>query len=134
MRKVVVGIGNPYIPEDSVGIRIAAKAMKMGYETIFAFPAEVPELISEYDFAIIVDSLTGDGCEVHLFGVEDLGVRRVFTSHSMGLIESILLGLEYTDMPEILIIAVETGGCVGRSDEKVDRIVLDIIAYEMCRA
>ncbi|AIG98250.1 hydrogenase maturation protease [Archaeoglobus fulgidus] len=134
MRKVVVGVGNPHIPEDSFGVKVAEMAKKAGFDALAAFPLDLPEMLEGYDFAIVVDVLLGKKTgEIHLLSVEDLKARKVFTSHSIGVMEAIMLGFEYAEMPEILIVAVEVGEKDDGALEKALSVVMDVIAYEMCR-
>lgn len=138
MKRIVVGIGNPYLGDDNIGIKAAEAAAEIyNVEIAIAYTAslEVVDIISGYERAIIVDSIFGKKPgRVHVFGVEDLKVKKVFGTHSIGLSESLLLGMEFARMPEITIIAVEICNLEKQTAEVLNAlpVILDIIGYELC--
>ncbi|WP_202319845.1 hydrogenase maturation protease [Archaeoglobus neptunius] len=138
MRKILVGIGNPYLGDDAAGIRAAEAAAKLFHidvAILHTTSLELVDLICEYDRAVIVDSIFGENPgTVHVFGIDDLKARRITGSHSIGLAESLLLGREFTRLPEITIIGIEICSVSNQtgSVRKALDTVLDIIEYELC--
>ncbi len=140
MRKIVVGIGNPYLGDDAIGIRaaqIAAELYNIDATFLHTTSLEVIDAIDGYDRAVIVDSIFGDKPgNIHVFSIEDLEAKSVTCTHAIGLAETLRIGAEIIDMPEIIVVAVEIRNVDGKelSKEVMDAlpIVVDVIGYELC--
>ena len=140
MKRIVVGIGNPYLGDDAIGIKaakIAAELYNIDAVFLHTTSLEVIDAIDGYDRAVIVDSIFGDKPgNVHIFGIEDLEVKSVAYTHAMGLAETLQIGTELIDMPEIVVVAVEIKNVEGKelSNEVMEAlpIVVDVIGYELC--
>lgn len=124
MRTLVLGLGNPILSDDAVGIRIARELRKRvdGVDVEEGAVAGITILdhIQGYDSLVIVDSIkTGKSPpgHLHVLRPEDLdGVTRPSRSHhGLGLVRTLSIGRRMGyDLPDtIRIYAVE----VLRDDE-----------------
>ena len=120
MRTIVVGLGNPILSDDSVGIKAAGLVRELvaGSERIevveaYAGGLRLMEAIAGYDRAVIVDAMTrGDsppGTVLRLRPGEGAGTRNMLCSHDSDLETSISLGRELgLALPgEIRIVGIE---------------------------
>ncbi len=115
MKVVVVGIGNPILRDDSVGIKVVEKIRgRLDVDTAILTTTgfEVLDKILGYDLAIIVDAIkTGnEPGTVYELTIEDIFLTNHYTnSHNLNLATTLKLG--YTifpeKMPEVKIIAIE---------------------------
>lgn len=127
MKQLVVGIGNPILGDDSVGLRVAEK-LKDKFDVKKATPTTLIEAISGYDSVVIVDAVCGFGEVGEVFEVEIAENSEISLSHSAGIIEMLSLAKAiYPDrMPkDIRIIAIEIGEIrIGEElSEDVERAV-----------
>jgi len=116
MKTIILGIGNPVLKDDSVGIKVAEMLKgKVDADVDFLASTDFNVIgkILGYDRAIIVDAIkTGkEPGTIHVLNVNDLFVSYNFSgSHSLDLATSIKIGYEIfgDEMPkEIKIIAIE---------------------------
>lgn len=144
---VILGMGNPILADDGVGIRIAQKIKEKnpGLEVIETSEAGLAllEYVAGYDRLIIIDSIkTGEGKLGELFklGLEELGETQHFASlHGVNLNTALELGKRMGfKVPEcISIYAVEVKnnstfaeGCTEEVEAKVPLIAEQIIKEE----
>ncbi len=139
MRKIVVGVGNPYMGDDAVGLKaaeIAGQIYGVDVALLHTTSLRLVDAIEGYDLAIIVDSMIGDKPgRVHVFGMEDLELQNMALTHSMSLADALRIGAEFAEMPEVTVVAVEVQKFSGEMSEDVQRalkMVLDVIGYEVC--
>jgi len=116
MKTIILGIGNPFLKDDSVGIRVAEMLkgrVDADIEVLTTTDFDVIGKLLGYDKAIIVDGIkTGkEPGTVHVLSVDNLFVSYKFSgSHSLDLATSIKIGYELfgDEMPkEIKIVAIE---------------------------
>ncbi|MHB8985125.1 MAG: hydrogenase maturation protease [Eubacteriales bacterium] len=114
MRTIVVGIGNPVLTDDSVGIKVAQQFSEhVDTELLMCTDFKVLDKILGYERAVIVDGvcLGNKPGTVLEFDVEDLYFTDAFSgTHNLSLPGTIKIGyrLFSEEMPkEIKIIAVE---------------------------
>ena len=69
MKKLVVGIGNPLLGDDSIGMRVA-KELESEFEVKIITPSALIETIVGYDMVVIVDAISGVGKPGEVFEVE----------------------------------------------------------------
>ena len=120
MRTVVVGLGNPILSDDSVGIKVAAQVKELvadaaQIEVVEAYAGglRLMEAIAGYDRAIIVDAMTSGSCapgtvlRFHPGG--GATTRNLFCSHDSDLETSLRVGRELglTLPGEIVIVGIE---------------------------
>lgn len=97
-RMLVLGIGNPILSDDSVGLHVALKVEKeisgLDVKTASLAGLDILDLIVDYDVVIIIDAICAGGRvgEVRRLTLEDLPRVSGISSHDMGLMEAIDAG------------------------------------------
>jgi len=114
MRAIVIGIGNPVLRDDSVGIKVARQFEGLvDVEILMATDFKVLDKLLGYERAIIVDGvrLGNEPGTVLEFGAGDLFFTATFSgTHNLSLPTTLKIGYDLfgAEMPkEIKIIAVE---------------------------
>ena len=147
MNTLIVGIGNPILTDDGVGIKIAQKLKENNPELEVVETSEAGmallELINGYDRLIIIDSIkTGQGKpgELYKLGLKDLKPAMDFSSsHGVDIATAFELGQRLGfKMPKyISIYAVEikdnsTFGeeCTEEIEKRIPFIIKQIIEEE----
>ena len=147
MQTIILGLGNPILTDDAVGIKIAQKLKEENpkLEVIETSEAGIAllDLITGYDKLIIIDSIKnepGKPGELYKLGLEDLKPAKDFlSSHGIGIATAFELGkgLGYKMPKFVSIYAVEmkdntTFGerCTEEVEEKIPFIVKQIIDEE----
>ena len=100
MKTVILGLGNPILTDDAVGIKIAQKLKEKNskLEVIETSEAGIAllDLITGYDKLIIIDSIKneqGKPGELYKLGLEDLKPAKDFSSsHGIGIATAFELG------------------------------------------
>ena len=100
MKTVILGLGNPILTDDAVGIKIAQKLKEENskLEVIETSEAGIAllDLITGYDKLIIIDSIKneqGKPGELYELGLEDLKPAKDFpSSHGIGIATAFELG------------------------------------------
>ncbi len=151
-RTIVIGVGNPILSDDSVGIRIArdvqaqmAPDERVDVTEMYAGGLRLMEAMSGYDRALIVDAVeTGDGPPgtIHTFSRQDLRVmRNVSGVHDTSLAMALQVGdrLAVPLPAEIRIWGVEIGDGASFGEEltpevaaAVPRVVRDVLGALQC--
>jgi hydrogenase maturation protease len=147
MKTLILGVGNPILTDDGVGIKIARRLKERNpeLEVIETSEAGISLLdpIVGYDKLIIIDSIrTGKGKpgELYKLGVEALKpAANLYSSHSMDIATAYEIGqrLGYRMPKHISIYAVEiedntTFGeqCTGEVEGRIPFITEQIIGEE----
>ena len=138
MKVIVVGIGNPILRDDSVGIKVVERIRgKLNVDTAILTTTgfEVLDKILGYDLAIIVDAIkTGnEPGTVYELTMEDIFLTDHYTnSHNLNLATTLKLG--YTifpeKMPKVKIIAIEVEDVENFGEDctpKVERAIPKVI-------
>lgn len=114
MRTILIGIGNPVLSDDSVGIKVAEQFKNLvDTEILMTTDLKVLDKIRGYDRAIIVDGvrLGNEPGTVLEFGLNDLFFTNSFSgTHNLSLPTTLKIGCELLgdEMPrEIKIVAIE---------------------------
>jgi len=138
-RILVLGIGNPILSDDSVGLRVASEIKKeikgVNVKTSSLTGLNIVELILDYDAVIIIDAICTGGKvgEIHRLSMEDFPRSRPVTPHNIGLIEAINIGriILGSRVPEkIIIYAIEVeevSTFFERPSRKVEAVVPRIV-------
>jgi len=149
MNTLILGIGNPILTDDGVGIKIAQKLKEENPELEVAQTSEVGmallELIAGYDKLIIIDSVKteqGKPGELYKLDLEELKCPMPFsTSHGIDIPTAIELGQRAGyKMPEyISLYAIEikdnttfSEECTEEIKEMIPLIMKQIIEEETC--
>lgn len=116
MKVIVIGIGNPFLKDDSVGLKVVeevGKKLKVNVDFLTNTDFDVINKILGYDVAIIVDAIKkfNNVGNIHVFDVDDLFKGYKFSgTHSIDLATSIKIGYEifHDEMPKYLkVVAIE---------------------------
>ena len=147
MKTLILGVGNPILTDDGVGIRIAQKLKeeKPELEVIETSESGIAllDLIAGYDKLIIIDSIKtkkGKPGDLYKLELEDLRpAKDLSSSHGIGIATAFELGKELGyEMPKhISIYAIgikdnSTFGedCTQEVEAKIPSITLQIIKEE----
>ena len=118
MRILVLGLGNPLLGDDAVGLKVAALvrdrlngATGVDVEEEEAGGLRLMERMTGYDRAVLVDAAVTGGTpgEVRRLAPDDLPTQRTATAHRIDLPSALLLGrqLGYPMPSEVTIVAIE---------------------------
>ena len=128
MRTIVVGLGNPILSDDGVGIEVARLvrpllAGRPGVEVTesYAGGLRLMEAIAGYDRAVVVDAMTGGGSPpgtVHVMAAGD-ATRNLSCAHDADLESSLALGRELgLHLPaEVEVVGIEAGDVENFSEQ-----------------
>jgi len=147
MDTLVLGIGNPILSDDAVGIRIAEKLKEENPDLEITATSQAGiyllELVAGYDRLIIIDSIMtekGKPGEVYHLGLEDLKpVMEYHSSHGIGIATAFELGqkLGYKMPRYVSIYAVEIKDnttfrekCTGEVEKSIPSIARQITEKE----
>jgi hydrogenase maturation protease len=140
-KTVLIGLGNPVLGDDAVGLRVAERVQRLLQEdpapgafvvTSTRGGFELLDLLAGADAAIVVDCLAGAGGppgSVRELSIDQLaGCGRLVGSHDIGIAQVVELGrLLGVPMPRRLEIVGVEAEPIGRIDETlsppVDRAV-----------
>jgi len=140
MKTLVVGLGNPILSDDSVGLRIAAKIREtVSNKDVTVTESELSgltllEFFCDYDRVIIIDAImTPEGTpgKIHLLTPASVErSRHVESTHGLNFVESIemcrMLGLKLPK--EIIIFAVEAMDITNFSEELTPPVAAAVAA------
>jgi hydrogenase maturation protease len=147
-KTLVLGIGNPILTDDAVGLRVAQNIGKLRKKNIqVAETCETGlallEEITDHDKLIIIDSIkTGKGYpgEVYRFELEDLKVSSPFpTAHGLDMVTAFKMGEQagchiprHISIYAIEVIENDTFGekCTEEIESKIPDIARKIIMEE----
>ncbi len=105
MYNVVVGVGNPLLGDDAVGIEVARKLkgkISADVKVAIAGGLELAEMIADYNFAVIVDAFYGKG-------VREIDVdkyRETVANHDISFPSAYRILSKYIKMPKVRVIGV----------------------------
>ncbi|MEE8636633.1 MAG: hydrogenase maturation protease [Dehalococcoidia bacterium] len=138
MKTLVLGLGNPILSDDGVGIRVAQEVGKELEDPQITI-AETSEAglslldsIVGYDKVIVIDAIQtreGNAGQVYRMGIEDFSFSKRFSSpHQINLVTALELGkmLDLTMPQKITIFAVEAKDITNFSEKctpDVDRAI-----------
>ena len=118
MRTLVLGLGNPLLGDDAVGLKVAALVRErldgapgVDVEEEEAGGLRLMERMAGYDRAVLVDAAVTGGApgEVRRLVPEDLPTQRTAAAHGIDLSRALALGrqLGYPMPEEVRIVAIE---------------------------
>jgi hydrogenase maturation protease len=118
MKTIVLGVGNPILQDDGVGVHVIQKVQQSLHDpnvvvdTAFTGGLNLLDLMKGYDKVILVDAVrqeTGKTGEVKRFSLDDASVVHSGNPHDVSLSEALLLAqnLGEENLPrEIIIIGI----------------------------
>jgi hydrogenase maturation protease len=120
MKTLILGLGNPLVTDDSVGLRVAAELRTrlagrpdVDVEEDYWGGLRLMERMAGYDRAIIVDAIQSGAPPgtIHLLSPGDVPTQRSASSHDMNLPTALALGRQAgIHLPEdrsILLVGIE---------------------------
>jgi hydrogenase maturation protease len=148
MKTLILGLGNPLVSDDSVGLRVAAELRKLLAGRPEVTVAEdywgglrLMEQMVGYERAIVIDAIqTGAAAgTLHHLGPGDIPTQRSASSHDMNLPTALVFGRQAgLDLPEdrnILLVGIEAEdilnfgeACTPAVAAAVPRAVADVLA------
>jgi len=105
MHSIVVGVGNPIMGDDAVGLEIARRIkgrVNADVKMTVAGGLELAEMIAEYDVAIIVDAFHGKGIEE--MEVEEY--KETVPNHDISFPSAYHILSRYVKMPRVRIVGI----------------------------
>jgi len=147
MKTLILGVGNPILTDDGVGIKIARKLKEIDPELEVTETSEAGlallDLVAGYDKLVIIDSIKtekGKPGELYQFGLEALKpTANLSSSHGVDIATAFEIGhrLGYRMPNYVSIYAVEIKdnttfgeGCSGEVEERIPFIAEQIIGKE----
>ena len=147
MKTLVLGLGNPILTDDAVGIRIAQELKQEipAQDVIGTSEAGIALLdyVVGYDRVVIIDSImteTGKPGELYKLGLEDLkSVLALSSSHGVDIATALTLGerLGYAMPTHVSIYAVEISDnttfserCTEKVEQRLPLIIKRIVEEE----
>ena len=128
-RTLILGIGNPILRDDRVGhllvqlLRSRLSNPDIELQETSLAGLNLAELISGFDFAIIIDAIQSNGIpgKVYCLKPRDLHTRSVdqYDQHSTGLLQALDLGkaLGWPMPEEVVIVAIEAEDAANFGDD-----------------
>lgn len=128
MRKLVLGVGNPILSDDGVGIHVARalKAMNLPGVEVDELPAsglELLDMVLDFDKVVIVDAIqTKDGVPGQVHVLEERDFERAVhgsSPHGINIATALAMGRKVAPdrMPrEVVYVAVEAEDLVNVSE------------------
>jgi len=105
MRSIVVGVGNPIMGDDAVGLEVVKRVKgKIDAEVREAIAGglELAEMIADYDVAIIVDAFHGEGMKE----IEMKEYKETVPNHDISFPSAYFILSRYVRMPRVRIIGI----------------------------
>ncbi|HEC77140.1 MAG TPA: hydrogenase maturation protease [Thermoplasmatales archaeon] len=105
MHNVVVGVGNPLLGDDAVGIEVVKELkgkISADVKMAIAGGLELAEMIAGYNFALIIDAFYGEG-------IREIDVdkyRETVANHDISFPSAYRILSRYIKMPKVRIIGV----------------------------
>ena len=152
MKTLVLGLGNPILSDDGVGIRVAhevANQLNSTQVTVVETSAAGLSLLDSivgYDKVIIIDAIQtekGEAGEIYRMGAEDFSSTKHFVSpHQVNLATAMELGkmLNLAMPQEITVFAIEAKDittfsekCTPEVEKAIPEAVRMVLAKSKCR-
>ncbi len=130
MRTLVLGLGNPLVTDDSVGLRVAADlksllADRPGVEVSEDYwgGLRLMERMAGFDAAIVVDAVSSGAPPgtIHRLGVDSIPTQRSASAHDVNLPTALALGRQAgVPLPSderILLVGIEAADVLSFGEE-----------------
>lgn len=105
MYNVVVGVGNPILGDDAVGLEVARKLegkVNADVKTAIAGGLELAEMIAGYNFALIVDAFYGEGVKE----IEVDEYKETVANHDISFPSAYRILSRYIKMPKVRVVGI----------------------------
>jgi len=134
MKTLILGVGNPILSDDGVGIHVARILREKGLpgvdvEELAASGLELLDVVLDYDKVVIVDAIkTDSGVPGEYYVLEEKDFEKSVhgaSPHGVNIATALALGRQVVPdrMPkEVVFIAVEADDLVNVSEELTERV------------
>lgn len=105
MYSVVVGVGNPLLGDDAIGLEVAERLkgeVNAEVKKAIAGGLELAEMIAEYELAVIIDAFNGDG--VKEIDVDEY--EESVANHDIRFPSAYHILSRYIKMPKVRIVGI----------------------------
>ena len=101
MREIILGLGNPLLGDDSVGLRVARqlstilKSPDLTIEEVSSSGLDILNLIADFEIATIIDAVqtsAGSAGTIYSFGIDEVIPSPITNAHQLDFISAIRLG------------------------------------------
>lgn len=134
MKTLILGVGNPILSDDGVGIHVARILKQKGFtgvdvEELAASGLELLDVVLDYDKIVIVDAIkTNRGIPGEYYVLEEKDFEKSVhgaSPHGINIATALALGRKVVPdrMPkEVVFIAIEADDLVNVSEELTERV------------
>ena len=128
MYSVVVGVGNPLLGDDAVGLEVAKRLkgnVNADVKLAIAGGLELAEMIAEYDLAIIIDAFKGKG--IKEIDVDDY--EESVANHDISFPSAYRILSRYIRMPKVRIIGIGINGIEIKEElsPKIKKMIPEVV-------
>jgi hydrogenase maturation protease len=138
MRTLVLGLGNPLLGDDAVGLNVAALVRErldgsadVDVEEEEAGGLRLMERMTGYDRVVLVDAAVTGGTpgEIRRLGPEDLPTQRTGVAHGIDLPRALALGrqLGYPMPSEVRIVAIEAASVLEFREDMTPAVAAAVL-------
>ena len=130
MSSVIVGVGNPLLGDDAIGLECARQLegkIDAEVKQAIAGGLELAEMVADFNFALIIDAFHGNG----LKEIEVDQYRETVPNHDITFPNACAILSKYVNMPKVRILGIginETNIREGLS-EQMKKKLPSIITY-----
>jgi len=128
MYSVIVGVGNPLLGDDAVGLEVAKRlkgVVEADVKLAIAGGLELAEMIAEYDLAIIIDAFKGKG--IKEIDVDDY--EESVANHDISFPSAYRILSRYIRMPKVRIIGIGINGIEIKEElsPKIKKMIPEVV-------
>jgi len=146
MRTLILGIGNPILRDDGVGVHVARRLQRElnNYKDIreeFTAGLDILELAKNYDKVVIIDAIktrNGRVGSIYKLSLEDIPTIHGVSPHDVSLAQAFEVGRKIMGrIPEVVIYAIEVEDVTTFDEECTDEVkraiprVVELIKKEL---
>jgi len=128
MYSVIVGVGNPLLGDDAVGLEVAKRlkgVVEADVKLCMAGGLELAEMIAEYDLAIIIDAFKGKG--IKEIDVDDY--EESVANHDINFPSAYRILGRYVKMPKVRVIGIGVDGIEIKEElsPKIKKMIPEVV-------
>ena len=128
MYSVIVGVGNPLLGDDAIGLEVAKRlkgVVEADVKLCMAGGLELAEMIAEYDLAIIIDAFKGKG--IKEIDVDDY--EESVANHDINFPSAYRILRRYVKMPKVRVIGIGVDGIEIKEElsPKIKKMIPEVV-------
>ncbi len=128
MYSVIVGVGNPLLGDDAVGLEVAKRlkgVVEADVKLAIAGGLELAEMIADYDLAIIIDAFKGKG--IKEIDVDDY--EESVANHDISFPSAYRILSRYIRMPKVRIVGIGIDGIEIKEElsPKIKKMIPEVV-------